>query len=83
MIAFWGLIRPHQWLKNLLLLFPPFLAGRLLGESYSLPGLLLPVFCFCLASSATYIINDILDVELDRRHPRKCRRPLASGKISV
>ncbi|GAB4558079.1 MAG: decaprenyl-phosphate phosphoribosyltransferase [Geothermobacteraceae bacterium] len=83
MIAFWGLIRPHQWLKNLLLLFPPFLAGRLLGESYSLPGFLFPVFCFCLASSATYIVNDILDVDLDRRHPRKCQRPLASGKISV
>ena len=74
------LLRPHQWLKNLLLFFPPFLGGSLF-----LPGVwqkgLAPFVAFCLASSATYIFNDLRDCESDRVHPRKQHRPLASGAV--
>lgn len=76
------LLRPHQWLKNLLLFFPPFLGGVLLQ-----PGMLqkgaMPFVSFCLASSFTYILNDILDCDRDRLHPRKRQRAIASGAISV
>ena len=76
------LLRPHQWLKNLILFFPPFLGGVLLQ-----PGMLqkgaIPFVSFCLASSFTYILNDILDCERDRLHPRKRQRAIASGAISV
>ena len=75
------ILRLHQWLKNLLLFFPPFLGGKLF-----LPGMWqkggIPFLSFCLASSATYIFNDLRDREGDRRHPKKKNRPLASGAIS-
>jgi 4-hydroxybenzoate polyprenyltransferase len=75
------ILRPHQWLKNLLLFFPPFLGGKLF-----LPGMwqkgLLPFLSFSLAASATYVINDLRDCEGDRNHPRKKERPLANGVIS-
>lgn len=76
------MMRPSQWLKNLMLFFPPFLAGRAL-----LPGIFttgLPIFCaFCLVSSAGYIFNDLLDRRRDLHHPQKCLRPLPSGTVSV
>jgi 4-hydroxybenzoate polyprenyltransferase len=76
------LLRPHQWLKNLILFFPPFLGGVLLQ-----PGMLqkgaLPFLSFCLASSFTYILNDILDRDRDRLHPHKRQRAIASGVITV
>lgn len=74
------LLRPIQWLKNLMLLFPPFLGGQLLRTgllSYSL----VPITSFCLASSSTYILNDIMDRSSDALHPRKKDRPIASGEI--
>lgn len=75
------LIRPHQWLKNLMLLFPPFLGGGILHAG--VPGkAMVSVAAFCLASSSSYIINDILDAERDALHPTKKHRPVASGKIS-
>lgn len=76
------ILRPAQWLKNLMLLFPPFLGGELL-----MPGIAarcaVPILSFCLASSSTYILNDILDRERDRNHPKKQKRPLPSGAVSV
>lgn len=76
------LLRPLQWLKNLMIFFPPFLGGALL-----LPGMagrgVLPFFSFCMASSATYILNDIRDKENDRHHPDKRVRPLPAGRVSV
>ncbi|TYO99948.1 4-hydroxybenzoate polyprenyltransferase [Geothermobacter ehrlichii] len=83
MKAYFQLLRPHQWLKNLMLLFPPFLGGTLLGGHYSSGQLLWPLVAFCLGSSATYIVNDICDVEQDRLHARKKHRPLAAGRIGV
>jgi 4-hydroxybenzoate polyprenyltransferase len=70
-----------QWLKNLLLFFPPFLGGILFDQV--IPSFaLLPFSSFCIASSATYIINDIADCNVDKEHPQKLSRPLPSGKIS-
>lgn len=76
------LLRMRQWLKNLMLFFPPFLGGTLF--SHTLDGkILLPFGAFCLVSSSTYILNDIGDRETDRLHPDKRARPIASGEISV
>jgi 4-hydroxybenzoate polyprenyltransferase len=82
LLALIRMLRPQQWLKNLMLFFPPFLGGIFFSAdviSLSLP----PFLAFCLASSATYIVNDIFDMENDRHHPEKCKRPLASRKITV
>ena len=75
-------MRIHHYIKNLLVFAPVVCSGNILN-----PGkLMLSVFAFisfCLMSSAVYFINDIKDVEKDRLHPTKCRRPIASGKISI
>ncbi len=76
------ILRPSQWLKNLILFFPPFLGGELLGAGVLNRGVA-PVVSFCLASSSTYILNDIIDRESDRNHPRKSRRPIPSGGVSI
>jgi 4-hydroxybenzoate polyprenyltransferase/phosphoserine phosphatase len=72
--------RPHQWAKNLLIFLPV-----LLAHSFS-PAKLLAALgafcCFCLTASSTYVFNDLLDLEADRRHPRKRFRPFASGDLS-
>ena len=75
-------LRPHQWAKNLLLLLPLFLAHRWtdLGK---LGLALLGLAAFSAAASAIYIVNDLLDIESDRRHPTKRRRPFAAGELSV
>ncbi|WP_151718184.1 UbiA family prenyltransferase [Gemmobacter serpentinus] len=68
-------MRPHQWLKNLLVLMPVLAALDLAA----LPAALLGMVCFCLAASGVYLINDLADLDADRHHPRKSRRPFASG----
>jgi len=75
------LLRPRQWLKNLMLFFPPFLGGTFFYTPV-LSRALIPFAAFCAASSATYILNDIFDREHDRHHPDKRTRPIASGQIS-
>ncbi len=82
MVAYLYMLRPHQWLKNLILFFPPFLGGSLLMMERWKYGWL-SFFSFCLISSATYIFNDIRDYENDRIHPKKRFRAIASGKVSV
>lgn len=82
MRAFITLLRPVQWLKNLILFFPPFLGGGLLS-AVSLSQMLLPFSAFCLASSSAYILNDLLDKDNDRHHPDKRRRPIASGRVTL
>jgi 4-hydroxybenzoate polyprenyltransferase len=74
-------IRLHQWAKNLLVFAPIMLAHRL--NLKTLPGVLLAFFCFSLTASATYIVNDMLDIEADRRHSRKQNRPFASGDLGA
>jgi 4-hydroxybenzoate polyprenyltransferase len=76
------LLRIHQWLKNLMLFFPPFLGGTFFSDCLT-PRSLLPFIAFCTASSATYILNDLFDKENDCHHPEKCTRPIASGHVSV
>lgn len=77
------LIRPKQWVKNLLVFAPLIFARKFLNE----PAVVAAAFAFllfCLASSAGYIVNDLCDVERDRRHPAKrLARPIASGVVPV
>ncbi len=74
-------IRLHQWAKNVLIFLPLLLAhNRSIGL---LAGAVVAFLSFGLCASATYIINDLLDIEADRVHPRKRRRPFASGDLSA
>lgn len=81
MIWYLKLLRPTQWLKNLMLYFPPFLGGIMLQPGMLQQGIY-PFVSFSLASSATYVFNDLLDRHHDAHHPRKKGRPLASGKVA-
>lgn len=82
MIKYLFLLRPQQWIKNLLLLFPPFFAGTVLSD-LALPRVGWTLLAFCSVASCSYLINDIRDVETDRKHETKRNRGLASGEISV
>ncbi len=76
------LARPKQWVKNFFV-FAPLLFSRHVFDLHFLIASIEAFFIFSLASSSVYIINDILDVEADRAHPKKKYRPIASGEISV
>jgi 4-hydroxybenzoate polyprenyltransferase len=76
------LLRPLQWFKNVFVLAPLFFSNNLLNQELLWPTLLTFV-AFCLVSSSIYCFNDIYDVEADRQHPRKCKRPIASGTVSI
>ena len=80
-LALIRLMRPKQWIKNGFVLAPLIFAGqftslRAVGEA------LLATLLFSLVSSATYVLNDLNDLEHDRKHPLKSRRPLAAGQVS-
>lgn len=75
-------LRPHQWAKNALLFVPLFLAHKWFDPAL-LGAVLLAVVFFSLAASGVYLLNDFVDVEKDRKHPSKRRRPLASGAIPL
>src|SRR3954451_25101805 len=75
-------LRPHQWAKNLLLFVPVLLAGPLA----TIPTLFqaaLGVLIFNFLASAGYVVNDLLDLDSDRRHRTTCRRPFAAGRLSI
>ncbi len=74
-------IRLHQWAKNVLIFLPLLLAHA--WARGVLAAAVLAFFSFCLCASATYIVNDLLDLEADRQHPRKRFRPFASGDLSA
>ena len=76
------LIRPQQWLKNVFVFIPMFFGGSLLDPS-DIRASALTFLAYCFTASSVYCFNDINDLEADRRHPVKCRRPLASGALSV
>ncbi|MFK7857899.1 MAG: UbiA family prenyltransferase [Granulosicoccus sp.] len=76
------MIRLHQWTKNLLILVPLFLDQQL-GHLYSVAMALLGFLAFSMMASATYIINDLLDLASDRQNSTKQHRPLACGSISI
>jgi decaprenyl-phosphate phosphoribosyltransferase len=75
-------LRPRQWTKNLLVIAAP-AGAEVLTEARTWWLLALAFTAFCAASSAIYVINDLADVEADRRHPTKRNRPIASGELSV
>lgn len=76
------LIRPHQWLKNVFVMIPMFFGGSLLDPSDILASVI-TFFAFSFIASSVYCFNDIIDVDADRRHPVKCKRPIASGAVSL
>lgn len=81
MMEFLRLIRPFQWVKNLFVFLPMFFGGYLFdARMWGVSAL--AFVSFSLMASAIYCLNDILDVEADRKHPEKKNRPLARGSIS-
>lgn len=77
------LMRPKHWVKNGFVLAPLLFSGTFL-DVVAVSNAFLAALLFCIASSATYIINDINDIEHDRRHPKKSKtRPLAAGAVSL
>lgn len=76
------LMRVHHYIKNLLV-FAALVCGGQLFHTKKLVSGIVAFITFCVVSSVVYIINDIRDVEKDRRHPTKCRRPIAAGKVSI
>jgi 4-hydroxybenzoate polyprenyltransferase len=75
-------MRPHQWTKGIFI-FLPIVFGQLLFDLHVLLRTFFMFILFSLAASAMYLINDIIDLEEDSRHPEKRKRALASGKITV
>lgn len=81
LFKFLRLIRVHQWIKNVFVFVPLLFSLHLFDKDYFLTTLY-AFLVFCLASSAIYVINDLVDIESDRAHPLKKNRPLPSGAIS-
>lgn len=75
-------IRPHQWVKNLFVMAPIVFAKNVF-HPVSLTHALTAFGVFCLLSGAVYTLNDLLDVDADRVHPTKRRRPIASGRVPI
>lgn len=75
------LLRVKHWIKNFIVLLPAFFGGVFLQREILL-RLIGGFFAFALCSSAIYVINDLCDIEKDRMHPVKCKRPLASGAVT-
>jgi len=75
------LVRPKDWVKNALMA-APLLFGARMFEAAPLTRVGLAMAAFCLAASAGYVLNDLWDLERDRLHPIKCKRPLASGALN-
>ncbi len=75
-------LRPHHWLKNVLVFVPLVLAHRF-GEPTLLAQAVLAFLAFGLCASGVYVLNDLLDLPADRRHPTKRHRPFAAGSISI
>lgn len=82
MSAYLAILRPTQWLKNMMLFFPLFLGGQLLVQGQLSRGLI-PLLSFCMVSSSGYVLNDLLDRDRDLSHPGKNLRPIASGRVGI
>ena len=76
------LIRPQQWVKNILVLVPLLLSHMVL-QLPRLASAVAALVAFSLCASAVYVVNDLLDVHADRLHPRKRRRPIAAGEVTI
>ena len=75
-------MRIYQWVKNLLV-FVPLLAAQLFNQGDLVLDTVLGFFIFSLLASSIYLVNDLLDLPSDRAHPRKCKRPFASGELDM
>ena len=75
-------LRMPQWVKNLLV-FLPLLGAHAFNDRQAAVAVALAFIAFCLCASAVYLVNDIVDVNSDRRHPRKRNRPFASGALPI
>ena len=75
------LLRPQQWMKNGFIFIPLFFDHKLTDWNY-LYSAILAFFAYSFAASAIYCLNDLIDVEADRKHPKKCKRPIAAGVIT-
>jgi len=75
-------VRPHQWVKNLLV-FVPLIAAHQIGDLALLGQAVLAFVAFSLCASSVYLFNDLIDMESDRAHSRKCGRPFASGELAI
>jgi 4-hydroxybenzoate polyprenyltransferase len=75
-------LRPHQWAKNVLVLVPLLTAHRA-GDPSALAAGVSALISFCLCASSVYLLNDMLDLEADRAHARKSKRPFATGDLSL
>jgi 4-hydroxybenzoate polyprenyltransferase len=73
--------RPQEWIKNLFVFAGLIFSGKF-NQSYEVLQAVLTFAAFCAVSSAGYYVNDLLDIELDRKHPKKRLRPLAAGELS-
>jgi len=82
LINYIHLLRPKHWIKNIFV-FAALIFSLNLFNIVKLTASLQAFFAFCLASSFVYIINDIIDIEQDKKHPKKRYRPIASGKVSI
>lgn len=76
------LIRPQQWIKNAFVFIPMFFGGSLLNV-HDITTCAITFCAFSLIASAIYCFNDVIDIEVDRKHPVKCHRPIASGAVSI
>jgi decaprenyl-phosphate phosphoribosyltransferase len=75
-------LRPHQWVKNVFVAFPLLFSKNLLDPHYAVRTLA-AFGLFSLLSGTVYLVNDLFDIEKDRSHPKKCQRPIASGRLPV
>jgi 4-hydroxybenzoate polyprenyltransferase len=74
-------MRPKQWTKNLLL-FAALLFAKQFTNLQAIGQVVIAFALFCVLSGTVYLVNDVVDREQDRKHPRKCKRPVASGALS-
>lgn len=75
-------LRPHQWVKNVLVFVPLIMAHRV-ADTALLSKAAVAFLCFCACASSVYVVNDLMDLEADRAHPTKRSRPIASGALRI
>ncbi|WP_461248801.1 UbiA family prenyltransferase [Treponema sp. R6D11] len=75
-------MRPKHWIKNILIFAALIFSGRVFESNALWLSVLSPVL-FCLTASCVYILNDLRDVESDKKHPTKKHRPIANGSVSI
>ena len=81
-MKYFRLLRVRHYMKNFLIVLPLFFSGKMMQKE-AVISTIIGVVCFCFVSSAIYILNDLHDAPMDREHPTKCKRPIASGEVST